>query len=191
MINNKCVCKPGTNLYLGSCIVCNYPTVWNGQYCQGNNDGCFTVPNSVINPITRRCECLDGYRGVQGTCIPVVGPNPCNVCQGNGNNNGNGNGNGHGNGNDNGNGHGNGNGNGNGHGNGNGNWFGNRDDTQWSFGTSGTSQEWSSSGLSNNGNYYPQGPSLPSYLPFVYGKNVGKIWVLSTLFLWLYFINQR
>lgn len=80
-VNNKCVCRPGTNEYQGNCIVCNYPTKWNGQYCEGNNDGCFTVPNSVRNNNTRRCECITGYRAVEGTCIPIVGKSgQCQKC---------------------------------------------------------------------------------------------------------------
>lgn len=67
----QCICRPGTNNYNGSCIECPYPTVWNGWYCQGNNDGCFTVPNSHINPVDRRCECDSGYRAVEGSCISI------------------------------------------------------------------------------------------------------------------------
>ena len=32
-----------------------------------------SVPNSKLDPVTRRCGCIIGYRAAQGTCIPIPG----------------------------------------------------------------------------------------------------------------------
>ena len=32
-----------------------------------------SVPNSQLDPVTRRCGCIIGYRAAQGTCIPIPG----------------------------------------------------------------------------------------------------------------------
>ncbi len=72
-VNNKCVCKEGFHEYNGICIECIYPTVWNGNFCQGNVDGCLTVPYSEVDPVNLRCRCITGYRAVHGSCVPIPG----------------------------------------------------------------------------------------------------------------------
>lgn len=36
-------------------------------------DGCFSLPNSEVDPTNRKCKCKSGFRPVQGSCLPIYG----------------------------------------------------------------------------------------------------------------------